>query len=146
MKRYSWKASSNDGSYEDEGQVWFKTHREAYEDMRVHALEKMKWNTEWSDLDDIEDEDNWIGYNVKFNPNYIVHESYSGIYTYEIVSHNEKVYLHDRDWEVIDSFEPKIGRDWEVCFIEGVGTMWMNNIDGYIVLVEESRRILKSDI
>ena len=29
----------------------------------------------------------------------------------------EKVYLHDTDWEVIDSFEPQNGRDWEVCFI-----------------------------
>lgn len=146
MKRYSWKASSDDGSFEDEGQVWFKTHKEAYEDMRVYALEKMKWNTEWSDLDDIEDEDNWIGYNVKFNPNYIVHESYSGVYTYEIVERREMVYLHDREWEVIDSFTPQKGYDWEVCLIYGVGAIWMNNVEGYIILIEESNRILKSDI
>lgn len=144
MKRYSWQVSSNDGSFEDKGE-WFDTHEEAYNDMRNHALEKMKWNTEWEDFFDL-DERECLGYKVKFHRNYIVHESYSGIYTYEIVSQSEKVYLHDRDWEVIDSFEPKIGRDWEVCFIEGVGTMWMNNIDGYIVLVEDSRRILKSDI
>jgi hypothetical protein len=144
MKRYSWIASSDDGNYEDRGE-WFDTHKEAYEDMRHNALVKMNWNTEWEDFSDM-DEMDWIGYNVKFHPNYIVHESYSGIYTYEIVSQSKKVYLHDREWEVIDSFEPKIGRDWEVCFIEGVGTMWMNNIDGYIVLVEENKRILKSDI
>ena len=144
MKRYSWKASSNDGSFEDDGQVWFKTHKEAYEDMRNHALEKMKWNTEWHDLDDIEDKDNWIGYDVKFHPNYIVHESYSGIYTYEIVSQSEKVSLHDREWEVIDLFTPDEDVDLEVCEIHSVGRMWMNNYDGYIVLIEPSGRILKS--
>lgn len=143
--KYTWKATSDDGCYEDKGRRWFDTKKEAYEDMRKYALEKMQWNTDWEDFFDMDEED-WIGYNVKFHPNYIVHESYSGIYTYEIVSQSEKVYLHDRDWEIIDSFEPKIGRDWEVCFIEGVGTMWMNNIDGYIVLVEENKRILKSDI
>lgn len=145
MKRYSWKASSDDGGFEDEGQVWFKTHKEAYEDMKDHALEKMKWNTEWDDFSDMSEAD-CIGYNVTFHQNYIIHTSYSGTYTYRIVSQSEKYYLHDREWEVIDSFEPKLGRDWEVCFIEGVGTMWMNNIDGYIILREESNRILKSYI
>lgn len=111
--------------------------------MRNHALEKMKWNTEWCDFSDMAKED-WIGYNVKFHQEYIIHESYSGTYTYKIVEVQERVYKYDRDWEVIDSFEPKIGRDWEVCFIEGVGTMWMNNEEGYVVLVEESHRILKS--
>ena len=145
MKKYSWKASSNDGSYEDEGQVWFNTHKEAYEDMRHHALVKMNWNTEWSDFSDM-DKSDYIGYKVKFNQNYIVHESYSGIYTYEIVSQSEKVYLHEREWEVIDSFIPRKDYDWEVCLIYGVGAIWMNNADGYIVLIEESNRILKSDI
>lgn len=145
MKKYTWIASSNDGSYHETSCRFFDTKKEAYEDMRNEALEKMKWNTELEDFSDL-DESECLGYKVKFHPNYIVHESYSGIYTYEIVSQSEKVYLHDRDWEVIDSFEPKIGRDWEVCFIEGVGTMWMNNVDGYIVLVEENKRILKSDI
>ena len=145
MKRYSWKASSNDGSFEDKGREWFKTHKDAYEDMRNHALENMKWNTEMVDFSDMDKED-WIGYEVKFHPNYIVHESYSGTYTYQIVSINEKVYLHDREWEVIDSFEPIPNQDWEVCLIYGVGAIWMNNVEGYIVLIEESNRILKSDI
>lgn len=142
--KYSWKVSSNDGSFEDKGE-WFDTHEEAYNDMRNHALEKMKWNTEWEDFSDLSDED-FIVYDVQFSRNSIVHGSYSGIYTYEIVKKGRKVYLHDRDWEVIDSFEPKYGRDWEICYIDGVGAMWMNNVDGYIVLVEEGRRILKSDI
>lgn len=140
--KYSWKAKSDDGAFEDNGKC-FATKEDAYNDMRNHALEKMKWNTEWSDFSDMAKED-WIGYNVKFHQEYIIHESYSGTYTYEIVEVQERVYKYDRDWEVIDSFEPKIGRDWEVCFIEGVGTMWMNNEEGYVVLVEESHRILKS--
>lgn len=143
--KYSWKAKSDDGNYEAQSCRDFDTKKEAYNDMRNVALEKMKWNTDWADFFDMAEED-WIGYNVKFHQNYIIHESYSGIYTYEIVEVREKVYKHDRDWEVIDSFTPRIGLDWEVCFIDGVGTMWMNNVDGYIVLVEESSRILKSDI
>lgn len=140
--KYSWKAKSNDGSYEAQSCRFFDTREEAYNDMRNEALEKMKWNTEFYDVE----EEDTLGYSVHFSKNKIVHESYSGIYTYEIVEVREKVYKHDRDWEVIDSFEPKIGRDWEVCFIDGVGTMWMNNHDGYIVLIEPSGRILKSDI
>lgn len=145
MKRYSWKASSDDGSYEVEPQKWFDTKKDAYNDMRKYALEKMKWNTELEDFSDMDEKD-WIGYNVKFHPNYIVHESYSGIYTYEIVSQSEKVYLHDRTWEIIDSFTPRAMYDWNVCIIDGVGSIWMNNCDGYIVLIEPSGRILKSDI
>ena len=145
MKRYSWKASSDDGSYEVEPQKWFDTKKDAYNDMRKYALEKMKWNTEWEDFSDMSKED-WIGYNVTFHQDYIIHTSYSGTYTYEIVSQSEKVYLHDRDWEVIDSFAPRAMYDWNVCIIDGVGSIWMNNCDGYIVLIEPSRRILKSYI
>lgn len=144
MAKYSWKASSDDRSYEAESQKWFDTKEDAYYDMRNHALEKMKWNTEWGDFFDMAAED-WIGYNVKFHPNYIIHESYSGTYTYEIVEREEKVHLHDRDWEVIDSFTPRAMYDWCVCIIDGVGSMWMNNTEGYIVLIEKDR-ILKSDI
>ena len=113
--------------------------------MRNEALEKMKWNTELEDFSDLDEED-CIGYDVKFHPNYIIHESYSGTYTYKICSLREKVYLHDREWEVIDLFTPDEDVDWEVCEIHSVGKMWMNNFDGYIVLVEPSGRILKSDI
>lgn len=145
MKKYTWIASSNDGSYQATSCRFFDTKKEAYEDMRNEALEKMKWNTELEDFSDL-DESDCLGYEVKFHPNYIVHESYSGTYTYKIVSVHEKVYLHDREWTVIDSFTPHEGYDWEVCLIHGVGAIWMNNIDGYIVLIEESNRILKSDI
>lgn len=144
MKRYSWIASSNDGSYEDKGE-WFDTHKEAYEDMRHNALVKMNWNTEWEDFSDMDERD-WIGYNVKFHRNYIVHESYSGIYTYEIVSKSEEVHLYDRVWEVVDSFTPNNDHDWKVAVFRGVGTLWMNNSEGYVVFIESNGRILKSDI
>ena len=52
--------------------------------MRNAVLEKMKWNTEYDeDFADIM-ADGYIGYEVKFSRNKIIHESYSGIYTYEI--------------------------------------------------------------
>lgn len=145
MKKYTWIASSNDGSYQATSCRFFDTKKEAYVDMRNEALEKMKWNTELEDFSDL-DESDYLGYEVKFHPNYIVHESYSGTYTYKIVSVHEKVYLHDREWTVIDSFTPRECYDWEVCLIHGVGAIWMNNVEGYIVLIEESNRILKSDI
>lgn len=145
MKKYTWIASSNDGSYQATSCRFFDTKKEAYEDMRNEALEKMKWNTELEDFSDL-DESDYLGYEVKFHPNYIVHESYSGTYTYKICSLREKVHLHDREWEVIDSFTPRKGYDWEVCLIHGVGAIWMNNVEGYVVLVEERGRILKSDI
>ena len=145
MKKYTWIASSNDGSYQETSCRFFDTKKEAYEDMRNEALEKMKWNTELEDFSDL-DESECLGYKVKFHPNYIIHESYSGTYTYKICSLREKVSLHDREWEVIDLFTPEKDVDWEVCEIHGVGKMWMNNYDGYIVLIEPSGRILKSDI
>lgn len=139
--KYSWKAKSDDGCYETQGML-FSTKQEAYNDMRHYALEKMKWNTEWEDVE----EDDTIGYEVHFSRNKIVHKSYSGIYTYEIVEIHDKVKLHDRDWEVIDSFTPKEMYDWLIATFDVVGEMWMNNHDGYMVLIEPSGRILKSDI
>lgn len=139
--KYSWRASSNGGCYETQGML-FSTKQEAYNDMRHYALEKMKWNTEWEDVE----EDDTIGYEVHFSRNKIVHESYSGVYTYEIVERREMVSLHDREWEVIDKFEPRDMYDWLIATFDVVGEMWMNNHDGYMVLIEPSGRILKSDI
>lgn len=49
---------------------------------------------------------------------------------------------HGRVWEEIASFVTS-DNDWQVCTIEGVGEMWMNNLDGYVVLIER-KHILKS--
>lgn len=139
--KYTWKATSDDGCYEDKGRRWFDTKKEAYEDMREYALEKMQWNTEWEDVD----ENNTLGYEVHFSRNKIVHESYSGTYTYEIVEHAETIRKHNRTWDVLDSFLPT-ENDWKVGVFDELGTMWMNNMDGYMILIEENGRILKSDI
>lgn len=143
--KYTWKARSNDGSFEHDARTKFNTKKEAYIDMRNHALEKMKWNTEWEDFSDMDKED-WIGYSVKFHPDYIVHESYSGLYTYEIVEIPDPVRIYGRTWNIIESYTPEDLIDWEVCEIDGVGTMWMNNYDGFIVIIAPDGTILKSDI
>ena len=81
-KTYRWFASSNDGCYEISGRKFFSSKEDCYNDMRDAVLKKMKWNTEF--LEDFGDDDEIIGYDVKFSKNKIVHTSYSGIYTYEI--------------------------------------------------------------
>ena len=80
---FYWKASSDDGAFEDVSEKGFETEKEAYEDMRNAALEKMKWNTEYDeDFDDgFED---FVKYKVKFKKNKIIHKSFSGKYTYKI--------------------------------------------------------------
>jgi hypothetical protein len=79
--KYKWIAKSDDGAFEDESALVFDTKRECYDDMRDAVLQKIKWNTEWEDVDD----DGTIGYKVHFSRNEIIHESYSGLYTYEMV-------------------------------------------------------------
>ena len=78
---FYWKAKSNDSCFEDKSTCLFKTKKEAYDDMRNAALNKMKWNTEFE-----EDfaEENTIDYHISFSKNSIVHNSYSGQYTYKI--------------------------------------------------------------
>lgn len=82
---FKWFASSSDGCFEDMSEKVFKTKKECYEDMRNAALEKMKWNTQYDE--DFEDEDDeWIGYHVMFSKDKITHDSYSGLYTYQIIN------------------------------------------------------------
>ena len=90
---YHWKAYSTDGAFEDESIRDFETEKEAYEDMRNAALEKMKWNTEYDEDFDTDGFDGTvpIDYEVKFYKRKIVHESYSGIYIYEIFDNSEDV-------------------------------------------------------
>ena len=139
--KYSWKAKSDDGAFEDKGRRWFDSKKAAYEDMREYAFEKMMWNTEWEDID----ESDSIGYDMHLSRNKIVHTSYSGTYTYEIVEIPDTIHKHHRTWDILDSFVPN-ENDWEVGIFDGVGVLWMNNMDGYMILVESSGIILKSDI
>lgn len=78
---YKWVASSNDGAFEDDSKTLFSSKKSCYNNMRRHALEKMKWNTEYEDFCDCDS----IGYEVQFTPNSITHKSYSGVYTYQII-------------------------------------------------------------
>jgi hypothetical protein len=89
--KYKWIVSSDDGAYIDESEKFFDTENDCYNDMRNSALEKMKWNTEFDvDFLDVEDGD-YIGYRVKFFKNKIIHTSYSGTYTYEIVAIDNRI-------------------------------------------------------
>jgi len=88
--KYKWVAKSNDG-WEDESTKEFNTKKEAYENMREAVFKKMCWNTEFDgDLTD----DCFVNYKVHFEQDKIVHESFSGVYTYQIVEvPEEKVYM-----------------------------------------------------
>ena len=79
--KYQWNAYSDDGGYQAES-GYFNTKKECYNHMRKAALSKMQWNTEF-DEDFINNGDT-INYNVSFSQNQIIHQSYSGTYTYTI--------------------------------------------------------------
>lgn len=137
-QKYSWIATSDDGSFEEEGE-WFRTEESAYRDMRNHALAKMRWNTEYEDMDD----GGSIGYEAHFSKNEIVHTSYSGTYTYRIISKLHSFEKYGQEWEIIESFTPVEGEDWKVLTIDGIGELWMNNGDGFMVLIEPDGRIIQ---
>ena len=91
-KKYRWIAVSSDHAFEDESEKEFDTEEECYNDMRSHALEKMKWNTEFgNDFNDLGD-NGYIGYRVRFYKNKIMHFSYSGGYIYKIVPSKKFTY------------------------------------------------------
>lgn len=79
---YKWVAKSDDGAFEDESITLFPSKKSCYNNMRMYALEKMQWNTQYDE--DFYDCDS-IGYEVQFTQNSITHKSYSGVYTYKIV-------------------------------------------------------------
>ena len=91
--KYHWIAHSDDDCY-TEGSGPFDTQEECYKDMMNHAIDKMKWNLEWSDVlyDGVTKTESKglvttgepIGYELKVNADEIVHKSYSGTYTYRI--------------------------------------------------------------
>lgn len=57
-----------------------------------------------------------------------------------------KVIKHGREWEVLEQYEPNAETDWWVSDFKNVGTLYMNNQDGYMVLFENTGATLKSDI
>jgi hypothetical protein len=92
--KYKWVAECSDGAFNDESKELYQTKEECYCYMRDAALEKMKWNTEFTH--DFDGEDDSIGYEVSFSQNEIKHISYSGTYTYKIIEvpiSNESIVL-----------------------------------------------------
>jgi len=91
--KYRWTAHSDDGCY-NESSCLFDTQEKCYENMMNVAINKMKWNLEWSDVlsDGATKTESKglvttvepIGYELKVNADEIVHKSYSGTYTYRI--------------------------------------------------------------
>lgn len=94
--KYYWACESSDG-FTDNSTAFFKSQSDCYTDMLNHAIDKIKWNTEWTDLVEPNDKPNddgmitndeldlsHIHYDLDFYPDKIVHKSYSGTYTYQI--------------------------------------------------------------
>ena len=80
--KWKWIAKSDDGGFSDASKYLFDSLKEAYDDMRNAALNKMKCNTQYDeDFSDCEK----LSYEVHFSPMRIEHTSYSGTYRYEIV-------------------------------------------------------------
>lgn len=98
--KFRWIASSNDGVFQDESKKLFNSQEACYNDMRDAALEKMKWNTDFSqDFFDCKS----ISYGIIFSKKKIIHESYSGVYTYSIeeVHENKEIPLTDEQLKTI---------------------------------------------
>ena len=93
---FTWVAESTDGSYHERSIRTFETQEECYNDMMFHAIDKMKWNVEYTDVvddpfyekpdnDGIVRHDNPIRYTLDCYSDHIIHRSYSGDYIYTIV-------------------------------------------------------------
>jgi len=78
--KYKWVAFSDDHSFEDDSLGTFDNVVDCYNNMREFAIAKMKWNTEYDDIDV-----DFIKYDVEFYKDRIIHKSYSGTYMYKIV-------------------------------------------------------------
>ena len=93
---FKWTAVSDDDCFHDKSSKAFATQEDCYNDMMVHAVDKMKWNIEWGDVVErpVSPTENGlitekqtgfgIGYTLDCYPDKIVHKSYSGEYTYQI--------------------------------------------------------------
>lgn len=105
-KRFKWVCYSDDTAFEDGSEHTFETEAECYADMQAHALEKMKWNTNYEDgdfNDCFDDYYDGITYKVHFAKKMIIHHSYSGGYVYKIVDADAVVTWQDMfSKEVVD--------------------------------------------
>lgn len=154
MAKYYWTVECSDGGYNSNSEKLFDTMKEAYEDMRNAALEKMKWNTEFDE--DFENNVESIGYSVSFERKRIVHQSYSGIYTYEI-KEVEMIELEGLD-EEIKPFAEMINKAWKnerhrenfitilLAILKRDEELYRNNFDANVKVTEEYVNIHATDI
>lgn len=116
--KYLWTAKSDDDCFHDKSDRVFDTQEECYNDMMEHAVDKMKWNVDYWDVIDgqnilekngikqtneVGKDAGYIGYEVKFMPHKIVHTSYSGTYTYEIVTKEDEDKKEDNPEDIPES-------------------------------------------
>jgi len=133
MAKFRWIASSNDG-WEDEAKKEFSTKKEAYEDMRKAVFEKMCWNTEFDE--DLSDGCS-VPYEVNFQQDKIVHKSFSGTYTYEVVPVKEKkTYKVKINYVERYSCEVAVEATSEQEALDKLGDEW-DNVDYNSPLFEE---------
>lgn len=66
----------------------------------------------------------------------------------QIMEQKMTICAHGRTWEVLEHYDliDADGKDWFVGDFDGLGTLYMNNMDGYMVLFERNGRTLKADI
>lgn len=105
--KYTWICYCDKTEYISESEKMFDKREDCYNDMRNAALEKMKWNTQYDeDLLPMyeENDEDYIGYSVKFHKNYISHNSYSGEYVYTIHEVDDDI-LSIIDKENVISYE-----------------------------------------
>lgn len=114
--KWKWIAKSDDGSFEDASKYLFDSLKEAYDDMRNAALNKMKCNTQYDAyFPDCEK----LSYEVRFSPMRIEHTSYRRTYRYEIVPAE----LEDG---LCMTKKPKVSREEATMFISmyGFNRIW----------------------
>ena len=105
--KYKWVAFSNDTAFEYATAKRFDNKKDCYNDMRDAVFSKMKWNTEYDE--DFNEDDDAVGYRVHFTRDMIVHASYSGIYVYKIVDEDENPNYEDVFTEELIDYLKELG-------------------------------------
>lgn len=101
--KFKWVGFSDDGCYHVESKHLFDTQESCYMDMMNTAIDKMKWNVDFTDVQEDcdpyeeggliktkgslmgnDDMNLGIFYKLECHPHKIEHRSYSGLYTYLI--------------------------------------------------------------
>ena len=87
---YMWVAKNGEDKVEDHSEGIFEDEKQAYENMRDAAFDKMAYDTKYDEeyMNTDEYEEGAIDYSLSFSRNKIVAKCYSGVVTYEIFKVN----------------------------------------------------------